>query len=150
MKKYLFLIIVIFITITSCEKDSICIDSTTPYLIIRFKDYEDQSEYKTVSLDSVWADGKELFLENETTDSLAIQLDLNENFTLYKFTSNELEDDVTFAYTRSDVFVSRSCGYKTIFEDFQIESNTNNWIKDIEVINTIIDNDTTAAITIFH
>lgn len=154
MKKYIFLFITFF-TLFSCENDSICIDPITPYLVIRFKDYEDQSEYKKVQLDSVWADGKELFLENQSIDTLAIPLDLNNDFTLYKFAALIDEDTskidaIKFAYSRKDIFVGRSCGFKTNFENFEIESNTNNWIKEIEVLQTIIDNDTIEAITIFH
>ena len=150
MRKSIILIILSFFAITSCEQDEICIDSTTPFLLIRFNDYEDQDEYKSVLLDSVWVLDKEIYLTSETVDSVYIPLDLNEDFTSYKLAANEVVDEMDVNYTRSDIFVGRSCGYKTIFEDLQLESNTNNWIKDIEINYTTIDNDTIAAITIFH
>lgn len=145
----------VLFAILGCEKDDICVDPITPFLVITFKDYEDQSESKSILLDSVWAEGKDLFIEGESTDSIAIPLDLNNDFTLYHFAINNSDDlvkvdDINFAYTRKDVFVGRSCGYKTTFENFNVESNTTNWIKEIEVKKTIIDNDTTEAVTIYH
>lgn len=150
MRKSITLIILSFFAITSCEQDDICIDSTTPFLLIRFNDFDDQDEYKSVELDSAWVQDKDLYLTSETVDSLYIPLDLNEDFTSYKLAANEVVDDMNLNYTRSDIFVGRSCGYKTIFEDLELESNTNNWIKNIEINYTTIDNDTIAAITIFH
>ena len=49
-----------------------------------------------------------------------------------------------------DIFVSRSCGYKTIYEDFQLDNSTINWIKDISSNNTTIENETAAHISISH
>lgn len=150
MKKYLSLIIISIIAITSCEQDSICIDATTPSLTIRFYDYNDKDEIKSINLDSVWAEDKSLYLQNVSLDSLSIPLDLNENFTIYNLGATALVDQINFNYTRKDVFVGRSCGYKTVFENLEITNNTNNWIKEIEIINTIIDNDTAAQVYIFH
>jgi len=150
MKKYIIIIIVSFLAILSCEKDDICIDATTPSIIIRFYNNDIQTDVKKVSELTVWADGKDSIYVKQSLDSIIIPLDLNQNNTLYKFTSNSIEDEINFTYTRNDVFVSRSCGYKTIFENLQIDSNTTNWIKNISINNTTIENDTAAHITIFH
>jgi len=137
--------------ILSCEKDDICIENTTPNLIIRFYDNDNQTEAKQIVLDSVWANNKENIYKNETIDSIIVlPLDLSQNNTLFKFSSNSIEDEINFTYDRNDIFVSRSCGYKTIFENLQIDSNSTNWIKNISINNTIIENDTAAHITIFH
>jgi len=149
MKKYIIIIIVSFLAILSCEKDDICIDATTPSIIIRFYNNDIQTDVKKVSELTVWADGKDSIYVKQSLDSIIIPLDLNQNNTLYKFTSNSIEDEINFTYTRNDVFVSRSCGYKTIFENLQIDSNTTNWIKNISINNTTIENDTAAHITIF-
>jgi len=150
MKKYITVIIIAIISFISCEQDSICIDATTPNLVIRFYDFDNRSETKSVLLDSVWAENKELYIKNVTQDSIAIPLDLNENFTLYSLGANALVDQIKFNYNRKDIFVGRSCGYKTIYEDLNIETATSNWIKEIEIINTIINNDTAAQVYIFH
>lgn len=150
MKKYITVIIIAITTLISCEQDSICIDATTPFLVIRFYDYEDRSEIKPVLLDAVWAENKPFYLENKTLDTLAIPLDINNNFTIYNFDSDALVDQINFNYDRQDIYVGRSCGYKTIFNGLNIENSTNNWIKEIEIINTIIDNDTAAQVYIYH
>jgi len=64
---------------------------------------------------------KRMFMKTNTLDSIAIPLDLTQNSTLYKFKSGAITDSILFTYDRKDVFVSRSCGYKTIFENLQIE-----------------------------
>ena len=150
MKKYITLIIVSIFTISSCEKDDICVESNTPSLIIRFYDNDLQTEIKQVIGLTVWADEKDSLYVNQALDSIVIPLDLTKDNTLYKFSTNSIEDEINFTYTRSDIFVSRSCGYKTIFENLQIDSNTDNWIKNININNSTIDNETTAHITIFH
>ena len=152
MKKYITLILLLFFTIISCEKDDICIDETTPSLIFRFYNNDNPTEFKQINLDSVWVEGKNKIEEyvNFSLDSIAIPIDLNHNKTTYILENNSIKDTITFNYVRSDIFVSRSCGYKTIFEDFQAESNTTNWIKNISINNSTIDNETAAHISIFH
>jgi hypothetical protein len=150
MKKFIFLILIAIIAFTSCEKDNICVDSTTPFLTIRFYNYENPTEKKAVSNFTVWAVDKDSIFTGQTTDSISIPLDLNNNLTLYKFASKNSIDNVDFAYLRSDVYIGRSCGYKTIYEDFEAVNYSTNWIKNIEIINTIIENDTSAAVHIYH
>ena len=152
MKKYITIIIVSFLAILSCEKDDICIEATTPNLVIRFYNNDIQTDVKDVLLDSVWSinkNGIEQY-KSVSTDSIAIPLNLNENSTTYIIENNSIKDTLKFIYDRKDVFVSRSCGYKTIFENLQIESNSINWIKNININNAIIENDTAAHISIFH
>jgi len=150
MKKYITLIIIAVFTILSCEKDDICIENTTPSLIIRFYDNDLPTEVKGVENLTVWANGKDSIYLNQTLDSIVLPLDLTQDHTLYKLSANLIEDEINISYARNDIFVSRSCGYKTIFENIQIVSSTENWIKNIEITNLTIENDTAAHITIFH
>lgn len=150
MRKLFFLIVITLIAISGCEKDDICIENTTPFLLIRFNDNNNQKEYKSVLLDSVRVKENELYAANTTLDSLYIPLDTNEDFTTYEISANGLVDEMKVSYTRTAIFVGRACGYKINFEDFQLESNSINWIKGIDINNNSIDNDTIAAITIFH
>jgi len=150
MKKYITIIIVLFLSILSCEKDDICIEATTPNLVIRFYNNDIQTDVKQVSGLTVWAEGKDSIYVNQSLDSIIIPLDINQNNTLFKFSKGTLVDSINFTYDRNDIFVSRSCGYKTIFENLQIENNSINWIKNININNAIIENDTAAHISIFH
>ncbi len=152
MKKQFIIFILLFTTFLSCEKDDICIDAITPNLIFRFYNDTLHTELKAVALDSIWAinnygltDYKDI-----SKDSIAIPLNLNEDFTTYIFESNSIKDTIKFTYVRSDIFVSRSCGYKTNFTDLQINSNTNNWIKSITINNPNVSDEKAAHITIYH
>ncbi|MDO9138493.1 MAG: DUF6452 family protein [Lutibacter sp.] len=150
MRKYLILLIILSFTLVNCEKDDICIETTTPKLIVVFYNNEIPDAKKVVASLTVSVDGKENVYENKSLDSIAIPLDLTQNSTLYKFKSGTITDSILFTYDRKDVFVSRSCGYKTIFENLQIESRSSNWIKNDIIKNTTIDNETAAHLTIFH
>ena len=46
-------------------------------------------------------------------------------------------DVITINYTREDVYVSRACGYKTIYKNvsFTIEPDSDNWIKSSQLLN---------------
>jgi hypothetical protein len=152
MKKYLILIIVFLVTQLSCEKDDICIEPITPSLIIKFYDNEDHSQLKQLSKTYIWAVGKDSLSDysNKSLDSIVLPLDLSENITKYVIENNAMKDTVEFSYSRNDIFVSRSCGYKSIFENLAIRNNTILWIKDTEIINSTIENETVSHINIYH
>jgi hypothetical protein len=163
-----FPLFIIALIVLSCEKDDICAESTatTPNLIVRFYDAVTLAETKTVpdllvygvnDLDQV------VFFDNvfhSTTDSIVMPLRTDSNITrlvfhkdldLSDFQTGNL-DVISTNYTKNDVYVSRACGYKSIYEDLNatIESDTNNWIVNIEIINTTVENETAAHVKIFH
>ncbi len=152
MKKNIYYILAILLIIISCEKDDFCIDDTTPSLILKFYDSENEEDVKSIVIDSVRALNMELIANytNKTLDSIFIPLDINKNITSYEISSGSTSDTIYFNYDLNDVFVSRSCGYKTIFKNLTIDRTTNNWIKSYNIKTTIIDNDTTAHINIYH
>ena len=150
MRKYLILLVILSFTLINCEKDDICIETTTPKLIVVFYDNDIPATKKAVTSLTVTADSLSNLYENQSMDSIAIPLNLAKNSTIYKFKSGTKIDSIKFTYDRRDVFVSRSCGYKTIFENLQIESRSANWIKNDTLKNTTIDNETAAHLTIFH
>jgi len=161
MKKLL-LIFVLFLSLLACEKDDICIDPITPNLIIRLYDVADGTTIKSVAnLQIKNIDQDSIFNNNITSaDSITIPLNINQDSTTYVFTINT--DDVALAnsdtlkisYIREAVFVSRSCGFKTIFKNVSLSLTTDNdnWIKSalfIEDTNTI-ENETKAHVKILH
>ncbi|OGS72334.1 MAG: hypothetical protein A3F91_06745 [Flavobacteria bacterium RIFCSPLOWO2_12_FULL_35_11] len=150
MRKYLILLFILSFTLINCEKDDICIETTTPKLIVVFYDNAIPVEKKDVTVLTVWAEGQANLYDKKSTDSISIPLDLNQNRTTYIFDNKTIKDTIEFTYERKDVFVSRSCGYKTIFENLQIESRSANWIKNDTIKNTTIDNETTIHLSIFH
>jgi hypothetical protein len=152
MKKQISFLLLLFLAFSSCIKDDICINAITPNLIIRFYKDTIPTELKNVQLDSVWTINKNGLstYKNVSTDSIAIPLNLNQDITKYILENNSVKDTIEFYYTRSDVFVSRSCGYKTIFNNFQINSYTNNWIKNITINNTSISDEKASHLNIYH
>lgn len=130
----------------SCEKDEICLEDSTPHLIVRFYNQNIPDELKSVLNLEVNIEGIEGEYENETitvfTDSIAIPLVVTENRTRFIFTlpGDEEEgvednlDTITLIYTQEDIFVSRSCGYKTVYHDaiITLTQDDDNWIKFLE------------------
>jgi len=161
MKKYLFLLIV-FLFSTSCETDTICIDETTPHLVIRFYNKDDISKFKKVT--NLKVSVKNTLDESvqigsvSSIDSIALPLNVDLDLTKIYLTKNAtdtsdgIENTFILNYSREEVFVSRSCGYKTIYNTINIsDSNiTNDWITNILVIKTEVDNENQAHLNIFH
>lgn len=149
-QKILFFIIGLLV-ISSCVKDDLCIEPTTPTLIIRFYDNTDSLKVKNVSSLTVWAKGKDSIYSAEASlDSISLPLNINADETFYKLASGLIVDTLLISYERKDVFVSRSCGYKTVFENVSIASSTNNWIKKQVIINSTIENENSAHFNLYH
>ena len=153
---YIFLFAFIF---NACEKDDICLSPTTPKLVLRFYDASDPTVLKKPTSLSIWAEGKDTLatFKNVTLDSVFIPLNTNTTQTVYNFKTSatgNLPDrkynKLTLSYTKEEVFVSRSCGFKTIFKDVTITSD-NGWFQSLTPNSiTLIDNDNNAHINIFH
>lgn len=61
-------------------------------------------------------------------------------------------DTLEVSYTPELIYVSRACGYKSIFNNLVASraSDENNWILDVQVINNTINNEDAAHINIYH
>jgi len=169
MKKIIALVIVLSVFI-SCEKDDICSSetSTTPMLVLRFYDIAAEDETKQVPNLLVYGlnDSSEIVLFDHiglsasNTDSIAIPLRTDGNLTRFvlhrDFEGDDFQtgnfDIITANYEREDLYVSRACGYKDIFNDLtlNLETDTDNWIINSEILNTTIKNEITAHVKIFH
>ncbi len=155
----------------TCERDDICAETTgtTPNLIIRFYDISPPQARKSVrQLSIIGEDNDELILAATTTDSVILPLKFDAEgvltstrFILIKDTHFDTDEDDTtesnsdtiqITYTPEFVYVSRACGYKSIFNDTQIsyESDGNNWIYNTQVINPTVENQHAAHIIIYH
>lgn len=142
MKNYFLATLILFTLFTSCVKDDFCIDPTTPNLVIAFYDYNNPDNLKTTTNLTVWAEGKEELYTNGSLDSILIQLDPGNDFTVYHLSLDNVEDEITVTYTRKKVFVSRSCGFKYNFENLEVPFTTNNWIIDTQVTNHTVEDET--------
>ena len=159
------LLLILAISLGACERDDICIEDTTPQLIIRFYDKDDPERLKAVQNLTVMIQGIDGELENETitssTDSIAIPIRVDENTTRYlmsipgETTEDPANEDLLeLTYSQEDQFVSRSCGYKAIFLDARssLVTDDGNWID--QVINSTspldITNENQAHVKIYH
>jgi len=148
-KNILFLVLLTGI-FTACEKDDFCIENpVTSKLIIDFYDDTNRETLKNVQRFSIIAEGKtdSLFV-NKTFNSISIPLNSLTLETIYTLKKN---DDTGAAADNKKEFVSRSCGFKVIFNNLEFSSNTNSWITDFTPTTIInLDDQSTAHVQIFH
>ena len=141
----------------SCEKDDICEAGTptTPRVIIEFYDNLNPASKKTVTNLGIVSEGMTTGILFNGVSKIEVPLKTTDNLTKYSFIFDSKNTDVTlqnedqldFNYTRNDVFISRACGFKTVFNLNQTNgitqnADTNQWIKEIQIKqNTILNED---------
>ena len=143
--------------VSSCEKDDFCIEPITPNMVIRFYNATNITQTKPVVNLSVNQEGFDELYYNANLDSILIPLDVTSNQIIYNLSSESNIDVITINYDVEEVFVSRSCGFKAIFNNVSVTSDvSNDWIIGLTetLENTItiptIDNETAAHVKIFH
>ncbi|MGE5943352.1 MAG: DUF6452 family protein [Flavobacteriales bacterium] len=168
------LLLILLVTIgntISCERDDICPASTptTPNLIIEFYDSTNPETVKFVPLLRVQGVNNDTVLEGYNgvnKDELILPLRTDTTATQYRlrkdYTNNNAgtpddpsddfpngnEDIITIKYTTEQIFVSRACGYKTVFRNvtLTIEPDSSNWILSRQSVtdNQSVEDETTA------
>jgi hypothetical protein len=166
MKKVLTLLLIAIFSFSGCEKDDICDanTSTTPRLVIQFYDFSNSTVLKNVTNLKVIGEGMtEGIVFNGNGNTVSIPLKTTENSTSYSFILNSgtvslsNEDKIKFDYTRENIFVSRACGFKTIFTLDPINPYTHTdgiladgiWIKNISVEKSNIVNENETHVKIY-
>ncbi len=162
MKKILFLLFVT-ITLSGCEKDDICTEETTPRLILEFYDISNPANLKPVVNVLVTGEGQAALGTFNGVSKIELPLDITQDTTKYTLTLNSTSptgansDLLQFNYTRQNIFVTRACGYKTIFE---LNASPNGviktdaatpdgfWIQDINIQTTNIETENEVHIKI--
>lgn len=171
MKKLIFLILILFACL-SCEKDDICDPNTqvTSQVVIDFYDFANPQQLRNLTDLKVIAEGAidTLVLggnEFETNDSkIKLPLRVTANTTKYKLifnANNQLArrtDEITFNYSKRDEFISRACGFKTLFELNEIDAvllnnqsvlKNGNWIRNYIISTKKIENEIETHIKIY-
>ena len=151
-------LILILFFLVACEPDDICLESNTdtPNLILKFVD---SFSGETKSVNNLRIKGinnnEDFFLG--TIDSISIPLNNYENTSSFSFTkefdSNQSNEDlIYFNYSRINVYISRSCGYKMEYkiDNIIIENDNSNWIEDsvIEIRN--VNDEISHHVKIYH
>jgi hypothetical protein len=167
MKKIISFLLLFAFGLSSCEKDDICDPNTptTPRLIISFYDINNSAVKKNVTRLKVIGDGQtegivfnESALDDEkyltSGDSIGIPLKTDADTATFSFILNSGNpnpsltntDKIKFNYTRQNVYVSRACGFKTIFKldpevpfEHTDPAGDGLWMQNIERINLNIE-----------
>ncbi|QMU63893.1 MAG: hypothetical protein GKR88_06020 [Flavobacteriaceae bacterium] len=159
MKKCILLLLAA-ITFSFCKKDDFCVEPVTPNLILRLYNSTNPTELKSGERLSIWADGRDTLPQytSVTLDSVVIPLNLISNQTVYNFKINTVDgniannrvDQLTVNYTTEEVYISRSCGFRVIFNNVTVTSN-NGWILSLSPSSiATINNESSAHVQIFH
>ncbi|QDO94776.1 hypothetical protein FNB79_12645 [Formosa sediminum] len=178
--KYSFItILLLALCFSACEKDDICSNDTetTPLLIIRFYDVTNPNTDELLDVTNlvVQGVGNDSVLTDYNivaTDSIAIPLKTTENSTQYSLyeeyvlNDNDTPDDesddyvtgnediITITYDMEQVYVSRACGYKTVYRNVSInlESDSDNWIQLIRSVddNQSVEDETEQHFKFYH
>jgi len=170
MKKLILLVFVTALAFSGCEKDDICDGNTpsTPRLTIAFYDFTDQTVLKNITNLSVTENGvidASPLLFNAVS-KIQLPLKTTGDLTKYDLVLNATDplttatDELQFNYSRANVYVSRACGFKTIYDlngtsltPFILNDNPaltqGNWIKNIEVIQPNINDENETHIKIY-
>ncbi len=153
----------------SCQRDDICSESTltTPLLKISFFDFDDQEVPKSPINLSVKAESLDSnFLTRVNASEISIPLRTDVDLTTYEFILNARaasdttsaegnKDVIAFTYGRNQVYINRACSFKVTYVNLAANLETenpvaNNWIKEITVVQSTIEDETTTNISIFH
>lgn len=182
MKKIIAGLLVISFFFAACEKDDICDPATptTPRLVLRFFDKNNISvARRTTNLKIIgyigdgFPDDRPLLNPSGAAvwnDTLVyLPLRVNEDSTKYRLIlnaddtndQNDLTDELEINYTRSNFYISRACGFKTLFDlygdplrdPFVLnnipDTTSGNWIDNIQVIQSQLNDENEAHIYIF-
>tara|TARA_B100000579_G_C22584922_1_gene735281 strand:- start:331 stop:810 length:480 start_codon:yes stop_codon:yes gene_type:complete len=151
-------VILILFFFISCEPDDICLESNedTPNLILKFVDSFSGKNKSVSNLRIKGINNIEDFFVG-TVDSISIPLNNYENTSSFSFTkefeSNQSNEDlIYFNYTRNNVYISRSCGYKMEYdiENIIVENDNSNWIEDAIIETRTVNNEISHHVKIYH
>ncbi|NUY79384.1 hypothetical protein HUK80_00635 [Flavobacterium sp. MAH-1] len=136
----------------NCERDDVCGGSTptTPRIVVEFYDYNNTTLAKNVTNMTLKSTETDSVLTYTATNKVFVPLKTFDTTTTYAFTINDDEnpntltftDSLMFNYATRDVYVSRACGYKTVFDlsqDIGIPAvilnngNPGTWIRNIVI-----------------
>ena len=166
MKQFVCLFLIV---IFSCEKDDICPSTTqtTPRLVIEFYDLAAPDEILAVpglfalGLD---AEGMEVPIINEIvttrssislplkTDGILTEFKLYKSYDVIDGVPSGNPDTIKITYDIENVYVSRACGYKTIFDiqAFAITTDSDQWMIGSDILIRKITNENDIHVKILH
>ncbi len=165
MKKIFLILLIICFSLSSCERDDVCDPTTptTPMLVVEFYDFFIQTNAKSISNLVIVEDGKTIAFSIVNGSKTKIPLKTELNSTKFRFikdfsdpiNSSTNADAVEFNYSRKNEYISRACGFKTVFTldaGLPVLTDTDGigtWIKGIVVVQPTILNENETHIKIY-
>ena len=166
------LLLIVLYSFTACEKDDICAEGTptTPSLVLEFYENENREQLRSITNLRLYAEGVNDTLpvagQPVTFDRIAIPLRTDAQttrwFLQYSIPNTNIvnTDILTFNYTSQQIYVSRACGYKSVFylnpENDSLpgvvlsdEGANNFWIADYSIEQPNIEDENEAHIKIY-
>ena len=130
------LLLVLFFV--ACDKDDVCIQElVTPRMNMVFLSAETNEQAPVDTLKVIrLSDGvsRRINSDSISVDSVLATLDITFDTSTFIFEyPNSQSDTVVLNYQRSDMFVNKACGFKTLFSNLAIQNHTTNKIIRIQV-----------------
>lgn len=165
MKKYLFVIIGVFLVFAGCQRSDICGENKrdTPKLLIKFYNSDNEDLPQPVEgFNARFTDSTSYYFDSPVSDTVAaIPLNTNKEATTYEFTihlddsTNVKSDTITFTYKPEEIYINRACGFRDRYTHFDIDELKNNadssWIKKVTVLQPdTIENEQDPHLYIYH
>lgn len=165
MKNIILLLLTVF-AFSSCEKDDICDSSTatTPRLVIEFYSISNPTTLKNVTSLNVFSPDfvSGLGIAFNGVSKIQVPLKTTTNSTVLHFIQNGADTDLTnnnddvltFTYNKQEVFVSRACGYKVLFNLTNsnidiVTPDSNNWIQNIVIVKPNLESENEVHVKIY-
>jgi hypothetical protein len=166
MKKIVLITLSVLLSVSfwNCEKDDICAEGTpvTPRVIIEFYNAATPTVLKNVTNLGVIEPTLSSGFSFTAVSKIQVPLKTTVNTTTLRFiqngsdtvTTNDNIDVITFNYQRVDEYVSRECGFKTLFylnltNPVVLTADGNNWIQNIVVTQPNIENENEVHVKIY-
>jgi len=166
MKKIAFITLSLLLAVSfwNCEKDDICAEGTpvTPRVIIEFYNAATPTVLKNVTNLGVIEPTLSTGFSFTAISKIQVPLKTTADITTLRFiqngsdtdTTNDNIDVITFNYQRVDEYVSRACGFKTLFylnetNPVVLTADGNNWIQNIVVTQPNIENENEVHVKIY-
>lgn len=162
MKKLVSLLLIFTFGLSSCEKDDICDANTptTPRLVITFFDNADPTVQRKVSNLLATGEGMSTGIAFNGVSSIQLPLKVNDSITTFNLTYNSTipadrnNDVLTIHYSSQNVYVSRACGFKTIFHVDSIvptdPDGDTSWMTRVQLINPNIDSEDETHVQVYY
>lgn len=166
MKKIVLITLSVLLSVSfwNCEKDDICAEGTpvTPRVIIEFYNAATPTVLKNVTNLGVIEPTLSSGFSFTAVSKIQVPLKTTVNTTTLRLiqngsdtvTTNDNIDVITFNYQRVDEYVSRACGFKTLFylnltNPVVLTADGNNWIQNIVVTQPNIENENEVHVKIY-